>query len=66
MKYSLLVLSFALLMPFSGLGTAESSKPNIILVMPDKVGRGDCACLGEWLPKAGSVAGAAGIFPRAR
>ena len=49
------LLAFILLAPFPGISAAESSRPNIILVMPDDAGYGDYACLGSPIIRTPSV-----------
>ncbi len=55
MKTKLLLLAFASFIPLTGMTATESSKPNIILVMPDDVGYGDYACLGNPIMRTPSV-----------
>ena len=49
------ILALALFLPFFGLHAAERAQPNIILVMPDDVGYGDYASLGNPLMRTPSV-----------
>lgn len=55
MKFTFTHLLILLLSPLAVLHAAESSKPNIILVMPDDVGYGDYACLGNPILRTPSV-----------
>ena len=47
MKTTLTLIAFVLLAPLAALHAAPAAKPNIIIVMPDDVGYGDYACLGN-------------------
>ena len=47
-----IVLFAILVLSFLPSGNAATSPPKIILVMPDDVGYGDYACLGNPQPKA--------------
>ena len=44
-----------LFMPFSTINVADVTKPNIIFVMPDDVGYGDYACLGNPIMRTPNV-----------
>jgi arylsulfatase A-like enzyme len=56
MKAHILTLLTALLLsPLAALHAADATKPNIILVMPDDLGYGDYACLGNPIMHTPSV-----------
>ena len=49
------IIAALLFTPLAALHAVESPKPNIILVMPDDVGYGDYACLGNPIMQTPSV-----------
>ncbi len=56
MKNILLIIMMGLLLGTpAGVHAAERARPNIILVMPDDVGYGDYACLGNPIMRTPSV-----------
>ena len=54
MKFIVVILAL-LLAPLAALQAASAGRPNIILVMPDDVGYGDYACLGNPIMRTPSV-----------
>ncbi len=46
MKHQLALLAAFLLTPLAGLGAAEKSQPNIVLIYADDIGYGDLSCYG--------------------
>ena len=55
MKTTLPLIAALLLAPLACLSAADNTKPNIILVMPDDVGYGDYACLGNPIMRTPAV-----------